>query len=163
MVARVIALMTAASLLCASAGEAHSVRPAVPPGATAAMAGPPAPFSDVPTGAPDHALLLLGLLVAAVGASCLAWRLRRPTLALLAAGSLVAGLAVSAPHLVHHALEPGQGAECQVLQVASHADGTLDDPHLPTIVMAAAPLVADLPLPVDVSRVPGTWTRAPPA
>jgi hypothetical protein len=108
-------------------------------------------------------LLILVVSAAAVGAPCLVRRLRRPTLALATAGLLVALAADSAPHLVHHAFEPGKGAECHVLQVAGHADGVLDSPQAPPIVMAVVQLDPDPRLLARAASAPTSRTRAPPA
>lgn len=162
MTALLIAVITAASLLWAPAADAHPANPVMAGGATA-PADATGAEAHVPPAAIDNGLLILAVLVAAVGAPCLTRRLRRPTLALVTAGSLVNLLAGSAPHLVHHAFEPGKGAECQVLQVASHADGALDNPDVPPIVMAAVRLDPDLRLPAGAAPAPSPRTRAPPA
>jgi hypothetical protein len=175
MVAFLIALVTAASLMWSPAADAHPMKP-VAPSAAAMPAAPTAPTdaaelaaatapseTQAPPAATDNALLILVVLAVAVGAPCLVRRLRRPTLALATAGLLVTLVADSAPHLVHHAFEPGKGAECQILQVAGHADGALDSPEAPPIVMAAVRLDPAPRLPARAASAPSSRTRAPPA
>jgi len=169
MVALLIAVITAASLLWSPEADAHPMKPVIPAGATAPATATVPTGATVPSetqaspAATDNALLILVVLVATVGAPCLVRRLRRPTLALTTAGLLVTLLAGSAPHLVHHAFEPGKAAECQTLQVASHADGALDTPVAPPLVLAAGRLDADPRLPARTVSAPASRTRAPPA
>jgi hypothetical protein len=173
MVALLIALITAASLLWSPAADAHSMKPMAPaamppaptvaPSAAALAAAPVLSEIQAPPATTNRALLILVVSAAAVGAPCLVRRLRRPTLALATAGLLVALAADSAPHLVHHAFEPGKGAECHVLQVAGHADGVLDSPQAPPIVMAVVQLDPDPRLLARAASAPTSRTRAPPA
>jgi len=163
MVALLIAALTATSLLWSSAADAHAPRPVMPARA-AVPTGPTAPpQAEIPPPATDSGLLLLVVLGATVGASCLARRRRRPAAALTTACLLVVLLAASAPHMVHHAFEPGKGADCQVLQVASHADGTVDGPDAPPMVMASVRLDPDPRRPAVTTPPPVARTRAPPA
>lgn len=169
MVALLIAMIAATGLLWSPAADAHPVKPAIPAGATVPATATAPVGAAVPPETPalpaatDSSLLILVVLVAAAGAPCLVRRLRRPTLALATTGLLVSLLGGSAPHLVHHAFEPGKGAECQILQVASHADGALDTPETPLIILAAVPLDPDPRLPVCIASTPAARTRAPPA
>ena len=166
MMALLIAVLAAVSVVWAPGVDAHSVKAA--PAASTQIAGTPtsepaAAPEPPPPAAAGRGLWMLASLAAVFGGACLARRLRRPTLALATAGLLVTLLAGSAPHLVHHAFEPGKAAECQVLQVASHADGALDTPDAPPIVMAAVRLDADPRLPARTVSAPISRTRAPPA
>ena len=166
MTALLIAVVAAVSLLWAPAVGAHSVKTA-PAAVTAlapvAAAAPAAGLEPSPPGETDRGLLVLAVLAAWIVGANLTRHLRKPTLALAAAGLLVALLAASAPHLVHHAFEPGEAAECQTLQVASHADGTVDDPGLPPVVTVSFRVRPDHRLPAITASAPTTRSRAPPA
>jgi hypothetical protein len=72
-------------------------------------------------------------LAGAIGAgSVLAWRLRwrasPRSLALGCAGLLVCFVIEASPHLVHHLLEPDQGAGCPVYQTTERLQLTLEAP-----------------------------------
>ncbi|HEY7653416.1 MAG TPA: hypothetical protein VIG07_11380 [Methylomirabilota bacterium] len=166
MIALLIAMVAAVSLLWAPAVGAHSVKPA--PAAVTALApvaavAPASGLEPSPPGETDRGLLVLAVLAAGIVGASLTRRLRKPVLALAAAGLLVALLATSAPHLVHHAFEPGKAAECQTLQIANHADGTVGDPGMPPVVVVSFRVVPDHRLPVVTASAPTTRSRAPPA
>jgi hypothetical protein len=164
MVALLIAVLAGASLLWSSAADAHSLKPVLPAGASVPGGATVPSEAQVQASATDHGLLiLLVLLAAAAGAPLLAGRLRRQTLALAAAILLVVLLGGSAPHLVHHAFETGKGAECQILQVASHADGAGGSPDALPMVFASVRIDSDLGLPVGSAPAPALRPRAPPA
>jgi hypothetical protein len=166
MIALLIAAVAAVSLSWAPAVDAHSTKTApaaVTAPAPVAVAAPVSGFEASPPGETDRGLLVLAVLAAGIVGASLTRRLRKPALALVTSGLLVALLAASAPHLVHHALEPGQAAECPTLQVASHADGTVDDPGIPPVVVVSFRVRPDHPLPAITAPAPTTRSRAPPA
>jgi hypothetical protein len=105
-----------------------------------------------------------GLLVVALGLAGFgrAWRReRRVAVAALSAGLLLGFIVETAPHLVHHVLDPDKGAGCQVLQAAerSHAAvGTLDVTPAPVLAaltdVPATLLAPALPAPAPCGRAP---------
>jgi hypothetical protein len=162
---RLIVVITALTLLWAATAEAHPVRdtPALAaPSAPPAVESAPERERTSPPEAPG-ALLALAALGAAIARLGSTRRRRKPVGALVSAGLLVALLAGSAPHLVHHALDSDAGADCQILQLVSHTDGTVDDAGAPGPVVDSLPVAPAARLPLVVASAPTASTRAPPA
>ncbi|HUL61258.1 MAG TPA: hypothetical protein VLU43_18410 [Anaeromyxobacteraceae bacterium] len=107
-------------------------------------------------------IAVLALLALIVAGRTLSHRLRGP-----AAGAttvvLLVFIAESGPHLVHHALNPAQGEECQVLKATSHSEAVAFSDallHISSAVQSLAPAAELRPLAV---AVPAARGRGPPA
>jgi hypothetical protein len=161
-----LAAVMALGLLWAPAADAHSVSTGLPaPGVPISepVRDPPPEREPAPSGGSAGPLLVLAAFGAGIAGAGASRRLRRSAGALASAGLLLVFLAGSAPHLVHHTFDADRGADCQTLQVASHADGAVDGPPAPLIVMDSLPVVHDPRPPVVVAAAPTARTRAPPA
>lgn len=113
-------------------------------------------------GVAEVAGVLIGLAgLAGLGGS---WRRDRRVAIATATVALVLGFAVeTAPHLVHHALDPDRGAACEVLQTAERSQAAIDTLDLAPVSAAAGPV--DLPAVASPSALPAPAPcgRAPPA
>lgn len=134
----------------------------------------PAPDSEVaepmrsrPSAQPSGRGRWPALGVALAGAAAGAARLpRRQRIRITAAGAgaaVAVFLAGSAPHLVHHALEPPQAVQCQLLQSASHAEGTTAEPDVPRVLNASHAAPPDHLIAPPDAAAPVARDRAPPA
>lgn len=150
------------------AGNEAQPSPAIAlPDTVAPLAGPeaaePAPERRPPPPGMGAVALAGSLLLAlAAGGALGSARLRR-TAAIATSALVLVFIAESGPHLVHHALDPGQAEQCQVLKAAGHSEATtlaVDPPPVPGTLesIQAAALVH----PPDTSR-PAACGRAPPA
>jgi hypothetical protein len=143
LVRRVIVLLALLPILAVAVPAAAHVREPSPrvvgrdaPQPASAMALPdtvaPAPPAELHGTAPEAhvrpiplavAVMAALLLLVAAGAALGGIRVRRAAAA--ATGALVlVFIAESGPHLVHHALDPAQAEQCQILKASSHSDGT---------------------------------------
>lgn len=153
--ALITAFAALASLLAVRTAGAH------PP------AGPPAPLADAAMlpaisewPATVLAAALLTWLLLAMARECG----RPPRVTALAASLfMLAFVAESAPHLVHHALGTDEGRHCQILVSADHADATAPAADLPPAPPVGRPLSETPRWRPAVSAPPAACERAPPA
>ena len=142
-VRRVIALLALLPVLAfATPTAAHVREPSSPAVARQALYPSPvialpdavasAPAGEVDRTAPGArldpsalavALTAALLLMVAAGAALGSVRVRRVTAMAMGALTLIF-IAESGPHLVHHALDPAQAEQCQMLKASSHSDAT---------------------------------------
>lgn len=105
------------------------------------------------------AALLTGLLLAVAREHG-----RRPRATALAATLLMlAFVAASAPHLVHHALGTDEARDCRLLVAADHADATVPAVDLPPVPQVARRLSETPRRWPAVGAPPVACERAPPA
>jgi hypothetical protein len=130
-------------------------------------AGAAAPLAGVPllpaipewAGGVLAAALLTGLLLAVAREHG-----RRPRATALAATLLVlAWVAASAPHLVHHALGTDEARDCRLLVSADHADATVPAVDLPPVLQFAHRLAETPRRRSAIGAPPAACERAPPA
>jgi hypothetical protein len=97
-----------------------------------------------------------------VGLWVIGGRRRRAT-ALVTSLFMLGFVSASAPHLVHHILDPEQAPHCEVLKAASHVEGATSapDPLPAPLIARPLPETALVPAAVDTRAAP--CGRAPPA
>ena len=123
------------------------------------MKPPAAP--SVPGTVETIAVLIVALGLAGLGRS---WRRDHRSALVVAAGSLLLGFVIeTTPHLVHHSLDPDQGASCEVLQTAERSQAVVV--ALDSVPVSAPAYLGDrsphVPAPTLFAPVP--CGRAPPA
>jgi hypothetical protein len=117
------------------------------------------PAADLP--ATDRwvaAVLLSGL----VGLWVTGGRRRRAT-ALATSLLMLAFVSASAPHLVHHILDPEQAQHCEILKSVNHVEGATAASDPPPAPLIARPLAKAAPVPPAVETLAAACGRAPPA
>jgi hypothetical protein len=146
------------ALVVGAAGGAATALPAA--------AHPAEPVAAVPTAASAPGLdwPLVALVFAALALSLLmrSKGLRRAG-AIVAVVELLAVGAQTGPHLVHHVLDPDQGARCAMLQAAQHGDGIAPEPPDIGFSPSASSTIETAPVPVPPARERSHRTRSPPA
>ena len=106
--------------------------------------------------------LAVGLWSGLAGLWVIGGRRRRAT-ALVTSLFMLGFVGASAPHLVHHIIDPEQAQHCEILKAANHVEGATSAPEPLPAPLMARPLPETALVPAAVETRAAPCGRAPPA